>query len=83
MAKGEWKHCWERKGDPFFVPAPDRDWDRGSREPKPERQVQKYQCKVCGAVITAACSGKIRSKTWTRQGVSICREELVKQVHDY
>jgi transposase-like protein len=73
VAKGEWKHCWERKGEPMQV----QDKDRRTT------YRQRYACKICGAEITASSSGKIRSKVWRRQGVAICREELVKQVHDY
>lgn len=69
--KGSWKHCWERRGDPVQVPAPNGRM----------RYDQKYVCRTCGAEITARCSGKIRTSVWKKQGVELCHDQLVKAVH--
>lgn len=69
--KGEWKHCWEGVGTPTEVLD-----TRGKRSYR-----QKYVCKTCGAEITARCSSKIRTSVWKKQGVLLCSEELVKNVH--
>ena len=72
LGKGEWKHCWERRGSPVQVP------DRDGRM----RYDQKYVCRTCGAEIVAKCSGKIRTKTWRKQGIKECHIEIVERVHN-
>lgn len=72
LEKGEWKHCWEGLGEAFEVLCPD----------KKRRYRRKYECKTCGARITAKASGKIRMSDWKGQDVDICSRELVKQVHN-